>query len=585
LAAEGVRDIRIVAEEPERHRGETLPPGVIIDPRDRLEAVQRALRETSGVSVLIYDQVCAAEKRRRRKRGQMPDAGKRIVINEAVCEGCGDCGRKSNCVSVVPLETEFGRKRQIDQTTCNQDATCVEGFCPSFVTIEGGVAKKPKSDAIAPPAVPAPLLDLSRRANLVAGGIGGTGIVTVGAILGMAAHLDGRGVSVMDQIGLAQKGGEVTTHVRIAKGPNDIGPVRLAPGEADTLIGCDLAVAATPEVLSLLTPNAIAVINDHVVMTGDFTTNPDLAFPDAAMKRRIAARAETSFADLSALAMALGVAWQKGRVPLTEASILKAIELNGAAVAMNKRAFAWGRALASAPDSVLGRLSGPAQQPVARSLADIVDIRAAELVRYQNEHLARRFRDLVADVANAEDRIRPGSTELATTVARSFHKLLAYKDEYEVARLHVETSFLARLNEQFDSGTLSFHLAPPLFARRDPVTGHPRKMRFGPWVVPVFKLLAKLKFLRGSWADPFGYTAERQSERRTIGQYETLLRTRIIPELTATNHALAVEIAALPLTIRGFGHVKVAAEADALKRQTILLGRWPDAGVTHQAAE
>jgi len=413
----------------------------------------------------------------------------------------------------------------------------------------------------------------------------------------MAAHLDGRGVSVMDQIGLAQKGGEVTTHVRIAKGPNDIGPVRLAPGEADTLIGCDLAVAATPEVLSLLTPNAIAVINDHVVMTGDFTANPDLSFPDAAMKRRIAARAETSFADLSALAtallgdavganmMALGVAWQKGRVPLTEASILKAIELNGAAVAMNKRAFAWGRALASAPDSVLGRLSGPAQQPLARSLADIVDIRAAELVRYQNEHLARRFRDLVADVANAEDRIRPGSTELATTVARSFHKLLAYKDEYEVARLHVETSFLARLNEQFDGGTLSFHLAPPLFARRDPVTGHPRKMRFGPWVVPVFKLLAKLKFLRGSWADPFGYTAERQSERRTIGQYETLLRTRIMPELTATNHALAVEIAALPLTIRGFGHIKVAAEADALKRQTILLGRWPDAGVTHQAAE
>jgi len=597
LAAEGVRDIRIVAEEPERHRGETLPPGVIIDPRDRLEAVQRALRERSGVSVLIYDQVCAAEKRRRRKRGQMPDAGKRIIINEAVCEGCGDCGRKSNCVSVVPLETEFGRKRQVDQTTCNQDATCVDGFCPSFVIIEGGVAKKSKSDAIAPPAVPAPLLDLSRSANLVAGGIGGTGIVTVGAILGMAAHLDGRGVSVMDQIGLAQKGGEVTTHVRIAKGPNDIGPVRLAPGEADTLIGCDLAVAATPEVLSLLTPNAIAVINDHVVMTGDFTTNPDLAFPDAAMKRRIAARAETSFADLSALAtallgdavganmMALGVAWQKGRVPLTEASILKAIELNGAAVAMNKRAFAWGRALASAPDSVLSRLSGPAQQPVARSLADIVDIRAAELVRYQNEHLARCFRDLVADVANAEDRVRPGSTELATTVARSFHKLLAYKDEYEVARLHVETSFLARLNEQFDGGTLSFHLAPPLFARRNPVTGHPRKMRFGPWVVPVFKLLAKLKFLRGSWADPFGYTAERQSERRTIGQYETLLRTRIMPELTATNHALAVEIAALPLTIRGFGHVKVAAEADALKRQTILLGRWPDAGVTHQAAE
>ena len=597
LAAEGVHNIRIVAEEPERHRGETLPSGVIVDPRARLEAVQRALRETPGVSVLIYDQVCAAEKRRRRKRGQMPDAGKRVIINEAVCEGCGDCGKKSNCVSVVPLETEFGRKRQIDQTTCNQDATCVEGFCPSFVTIEGGIARKPTSDAIGPPAVPAPLLDLSRTANLVAGGIGGTGIVTVGAILGMAAHLDGRGASVMDQIGLAQKGGEVTTHVRIAASPDDIGPVRLAPGEADTLIGCDLAVAATPEVLGLLAPNAVAVINDHVVMTGDFAANPDLSFPDAAMKRRIEAHAEASFADLSALAtkllgdavganmMALGIVWQKGRVPLTEASILQAIELNGAAVAMNKRAFAWGRALAANPDSVLGLASGSTRQPPATSLADIVDIRAAELIRYQNEHLARRFRDLVADVANAESQVRPGSTELAATLARSFHKLLAYKDEYEVARLHVETGFLARLNEQFDGGTLAFHLAPPLFARRDPVTGHPRKMRFGPWMVPAFKLLARLKFLRGSWADPFGYTAERQSERRMIEQYEILLRTRIIPELTTTNHALAVEIAALPLTIRGFGHVKMAAEADALKRQAMLLGRWPDAGITHQAAE
>ncbi len=597
LAAEGVRDIRIVAEQPERHRGETLPPGVVVDPRDRLEVAQRALRQTQGVSVLIYDQVCAAEKRRRRKRGQMPDAGKRIVINEAVCEGCGDCGRKSNCVSVVPLETEFGRKRQIDQTTCNQDATCVEGFCPSFVTIEGGVARKPKPDDIAPPTVPAPLLDLSRPANLVAGGIGGTGIVTVGAILGMAAHLDGRGASVMDQIGLAQKGGEVTTHVRIAASPDKIGPVRLAPSEADTLIGCDLAVAATPEVLGLLAPDAVAVVNDHVVMTGDFTANPDLAFPDAAMKHRIAARAATSFADLSTLAtallgdavganmMALGMAWQNGRVPLTEAAILQAIDLNGAAVAMNKRAFAWGRALAADPDGVLGRISASAPKPAATALADIVEIRAAELVRYQNDRLARRFRDLVADVARAEHRVRPGSTEMAATVARGFHKLLAYKDEYEVARLHVETGFLARLGEQFDGGTVAFHLAPPLLARRDPVTGHPRKMRFGAWMVPVFKLLARLKFLRGSFADPFGRTAERRSERRMIEQYEILLRTRIMPDLSATNHALAVEIAALPLAIRGFGHVKTAAMADALKRQEILLLRWPDAGITHQAAE
>lgn len=597
LAAEGVRNIHIVAEQPERHRGEAMPPGVAIDPRDRLEAVQRALRETEGVSVLIYDQVCAAEKRRRRKRGQMPDAGKRVVINQAVCEGCGDCGKQSNCVSIVPLETEFGRKRMIDQTTCNQDATCVDGFCPSFVTLEGGVARKPAASTMKPPAVPAPVLDLGRAANLVAGGIGGTGIVTVGAILGMAAHLDGRGVSVMDQIGLAQKGGEVTTHVRIAASPGLIGPVRFARGEADTLIGCDLAVAATPEVLALLSKQAVAIVNDHVVMTGEFTAKPDILFPDVQMKRRIEARSDATFVDLSSLAtgllgdavganmMALGFAWQKARVPLTEASILRAIELNGAAIEMNKMAFAWGRALGHDSPAVTGRLQKPVGSTLAVTLDDITETRAAELRRYQDERLAQRFRRLVGDVAKLEAQTVPGSTELAKAVARSFHKLLAYKDEYEVARLHVETGFLAELAQRFDGGNVAFHLAPPLFARRDPVTGHPRKMRLGAWMVPVFRLLAKLKFLRGSWADPFGYTAERQLERGMIERYETLLVSRIMPGLNAGNHALAIEIARLPLSIRGFGHVKAIAARDAAKSLASLLDRWPGSSVTHQAAE
>jgi indolepyruvate ferredoxin oxidoreductase len=584
LAAEGVRDIRIVAEDPGRHRGEDMPPGISIDPRDRLEAVQRALRETTGVSVLIYDQVCAAEKRRRRKRGQLADAGKRVVINPAVCEGCGDCGKKSNCLSIVPLETEFGRKRAVDQTSCNQDATCVEGFCPSFVTVEGGLPRKPAADSAPPPQVDAPLLDLARAANLVVGGIGGTGVVTIGAILGMAAHLDGRGVSVMDQIGLAQKGGEVTSHIRIAASPDALGPARFAPREADTLIGCDLAVASGPEVLALLAEGAVAIVNDHVVMPGEFTSQPDITFPATQMKRRIERYSGATFVDLSQLAvgllgdavganmMALGIAWQKGHVPVTEASILRAIELNRVAVAMNKKAFAWGRAIGSDADAVVARM--PAAAAAATTLEDIVEIRSAELARYQNDDLARRFQALVAKTAGAEGSVAPGSTELAEAVARAFHKLLAYKDEYEVARLHADAGFLAGLGQQFNGGTLAFHLAPPLFARRDPVTGHPRKMRLGPWIVPVFRCLARLKFLRGTWADPFGYTAERKLERRMIDEYETLLLSRLLPGLTAQNLALAVEIAGLPLSVRGFGHVKAVAERDASTRLTGFLNRW-----------
>ncbi|MGL4288280.1 MAG: indolepyruvate ferredoxin oxidoreductase family protein [Phreatobacter sp.] len=596
LSAEGIGQIRIVAEEPERHRGEVMPTGVIIDPRDRLDEVQRELRGVKGVSVLIYDQVCAAEKRRRRKRGLMPDAGKRVVINEAVCEGCGDCGKKSNCVSIVPLETEFGRKRRIDQTSCNQDATCVEGFCPSFATVEGGVPRKPEAATAKPPDVPAPILDLDRPARLIVGGIGGTGIVTIGAIIGMAAHLDGRGVSVMDQIGLAQKGGEVTTHIRIGA-PAETGPVRLARGEAETLIGCDLAVASSPEVLPLIAENALAIVNDHVVMTGDFAAKPDLVFPAELMKRRLAARGETLFADLSMLAtallgdavganmMALGLAWQKGRVPLSEAAILQAIALNGAAVAMNKAAFAWGRALAFDRAAVEARLPLGPRPEVATDLDQIVAIRAAALVAYQNEALAARFRALVVMTATAEAHVVPGSTRLAETVAKSFHKLLAYKDEYEVARLHVETGFLDRLAREFDGGSVAFHLAPPLLARRDPVTGEPRKMRFGPWMVPVFKLLVRLRGLRGGFADPFGRTAERRMERRLIGDYEALIRSRLLPALSSDNHALALEIAALPQSIRGFGHVKASAERQAAVRLDVLLDRWPGLSTASVAAE
>ena len=593
LAAEGVGKIYIVAEEPERHRGTDLPSAVVIEPRDRLESAQRTLRGIKGVSVLIYDQVCAAEKRRRRKRGQMPDAGKRVFINELVCEGCGDCGRKSNCVSIVPVETEFGRKRQIDQASCNQDTTCVDGFCPSFVTIEGGAPVKRSVDAGALPSVPAPVIDFDRAANIVVGGIGGTGIVTIGAIVGMAAHLDGRAASVMDQIGLAQKGGEVTSHIRISQGTGTLGPIRLAPEEADTLIGCDIAVAALPEVISLLAKDAVAVINDHIIMTGDFTGKPDANFPLEQLKRRLGRAAEVTYGDLAGIAarrlgdalganmMALGMAWQKGRVPLTESAILRAIELNGAAVAMNKSAFAWGRALAVDP----GAGKEPDGVAVANTFEEIVEIRAAELTRYQDEGLAARYRKLVGSAAQAESHVSPGSAEFSKAVARSFFKLLAYKDEYEVARLHVTSGFLDRLKKSHSGGSPVFHMAPPLFARRDPITGHLRKVRLGSWVLPLLKMLASLKFLRGTWADPFGYMDERRAERRAIEEYERLIGERIIPQLAVHNRSLATEIASLPLSIRGYGHVKAEASDKAALRQAELLERWPGDGVLQVAAE
>ena len=593
LAAEGVGKIYIVAEEPERHRGTDLPSAVVIEPRDRLESAQRTLREIKGVSVLIYDQVCAAEKRRRRKRGQMPDAGKRVFINELVCEGCGDCGRKSNCVSIVPVETEFGRKRRIDQTSCNQDTTCVDGFCPSFVTIEGGMPAKRSVDAVAPASVATPVIDFNRAANIVVGGIGGTGIVTIGAIVGMAAHLDGRAASVMDQIGLAQKGGEVTSHVRISQRTATLGPIRLAPGEADTLIGCDIAVAALPEVVSLLAKDSVAVINDHVVMTGDFTGKPDASFPLEQLKRRLGRAADVTYADLAGMAarrlgdavganmMALGMAWQKGRVPLTENAILGAIELNGAAIAMNKAAFGWGRALAA--DPAVGK--EPDGVAVAETLEQIVDIRATELTSYQDEALAARYNKLVGSAAKAESLVSPGSTDFSRAVARSFFKLLAYKDEYEVARLHVTSGFLDKLKKNHSGGSPVFHMAPPLFARRDPVTGHLCKVRLGGWVFPLLKMLARLKVLRGTWADPFGYMEERRAERRAVEDYERLIGERIIPQLVVHNQTLAIEIASLPLSVRGYGHVKAEASDKAALRLAELLGRWPGDGVQQVAAE
>ena len=580
LLAEGVKSVEVVAEEPERFQPGELPAGVRLQPRSMLSVAERRLRETQGVTVLIYDQVCAAEKRRRRKRGLLEDAGRRVAINEAVCEGCGDCGVQSNCVSVVPVETPFGRKRRVEQTTCNQDFTCIEGFCPSFVTIEGAHPKASVGRADGPPAVPLPTR-VVERASIVIEGIGGTGIVTVGAVLGMAAHLEQKSVSVLDMIGLAQKGGAVATHLRIGPREEHAAPVRIAAGEADLLLGCDLLGAAGADALALLKPGAGAVINTARVMTGDFAAKPDLSFPEARMRERIAERTDpgaTLFFDASNLAervlgdavganvLALGAAWQRGLIPLSERAILRAIELNGVAVDMNLRAFAWGRAIAHDP-SLAGALLPPTAQSVDdMDLDALVAHRADHLVAYQDAALAARYRALVDRVRAAEALSVPNGHRVAMAVARSYHKLLAYKDEYEVARLLSDAAFIAAIKDRFAGvSRLSFHLAPPLFPGRDPVTGRPRKRRFGAWLLPVLRALARCKSLRGTMGDPFGWTVERRAERALIKDYEALV-DELLPRLAPSNVAIITDLLRLPETIRGFGPVKAESMRQAAMR-------------------
>ncbi len=605
LAAEGVRRIAVVSDAPGKYApGADFARGTSFHHRDDLDALQADLRDWPGVSALIYDQTCAAELRRRRKRGLAPDPAQRVFINQAVCEGCGDCSLASNCLSVVPVETEFGRKRMIDQSSCNKDFSCIAGFCPSFVTVHGGKLRKPRTaDAggaagAFPAELPAPALPaLSEPYGILITGIGGTGVVTVGALLAMAAHLEGKGCSVLDMTGLAQKGGAVVSHLRIAERPEDIHAVRIAAGGARAILGCDMVVAASFDALAKMqTGNTRAVINSHEAITGDFTRDPDLSFPAAAMKRAITTavgEGAVDFVDASRLATALmgnalatnifvaGFAWQRGLVPLSAEAIERAIELNGVAVEMNKRAFLWGRRAAHAPQAVAALVepAAPARPDIATSLDDIVARRARALTDYQDAAYARRYADFVARAAEAERAL--GKSGLAETVARYYFKLLAYKDEYEVARLFTNGEFLAHIRERFEGDyTLRFHLAPPIIAERDPETGHLRKAAFGPWMLKAFAALAKLKRLRGTPFDPFGYSAERRRERHLITEYEATVE-QLLAGLTPANHALAVEIAAVPEHIRGFGHVKSRHLEPAKAREAELLAAFLSPEVAH----
>ena len=596
VAAEGARRVVVVTDEPWKYPKDTeWPKGLTIHHRDELDAAQRELATVPGVSVLIYDQTCAAEKRRRRKRGAFPDPDKRVVINDLVCEGCGDCGQKSNCVSVQPLMTEWGRKRTIDQSSCNKDYSCVKGFCPSFVTVHG--AKLKKGESVAEPAhwaaLPEPSKPLANHPySMIVTGVGGTGIVTLGAVLGMAAHLDGKGVGIIDMAGLAQKGGAVFSYIRIANTPEDIHAIRVSAGGADLVLGGDIVVVGNKKVLSAIKPgNTRVIVNTAEFLPGDFTRNPDFSLPTEQLKRAItgaAGNAKSHFVDASRLAVALlgnsiganmfmlGYAYQLGALPVSGEALEKAIELNGEAVAMNLAAFRYGRRAAIDPAAVQA-LVAPAQTEandslkLSESFDEVVARREAFLTAYQSRRYARKYRALVNAVAKAEAEKTPGMTGLAEAVARYLFKLMAYKDEYEVARLYTDTGFLQRVRAQFDGDLrLEFHLAPPMLTKADPATGELKKMSFGPWVLRLFGALKKFRFLRGTPLDPFGYSAERRTERQLIASYRALIET-VLSELSPGNHATAVALASIPEKIRGFGPVKQRHLAAAKAEEVALL--------------
>ncbi len=590
MAAEGVRRIVVVTDQPGKYtrtvlRKDPFAEGVTVEHRDRLDAVQRELREHPGVSVLVYDQTCASEKRRRRKRNAFPDPAVRLVINESVCEGCGDCSTASNCLSIEPVETPLGRKRQVNQSSCNKDYSCLNGFCPSFVSVEGGRLRKGRPAQAQAPEVPLPaILPPPRRAwGAVVAGVGGSGVVTIGQLLGMAAHLEGRGCSVLDMAGIAQKGGAVTSHVQIAAAPEDLFATRIAMGEADLLLGCDLIVAAGGDLLARCSAGRTrALLNTAETPTAAFLANPNWQFGGPALlaqlREVVASDADLATLDAQGLAVGLlgdaiytnpfllGAAWQKGWIPLRLESLTRAIELNGVDIERNLLAFTWGRAAVHDPEAVR-RAAFPAPVvPLRRTpqtLDEMVALRVEHLTAYQDAAYARRYATRVEQVRAAEARCVPGSTRLSEAVAREYFRLLAVKDEYEVARLLSDPAFAARIAGQFEGDyRIAFHLAPPMFAPRDRDTGLPRKIRLGGWMRPVFRVLARGRFLRGGAFDLFGRQTERRAEQALRRDYEALL-DELVAGLGPARLDLAVQLAALPEQVKGFGHVKARNLATA----------------------
>ncbi|MBL8306933.1 MAG: indolepyruvate ferredoxin oxidoreductase family protein [Rubrivivax sp.] len=595
LLAEGVAKLVIVSDDPAKYAGVNLEPGVTVHHRDELDAIQRQFREIKGTTAIIYDQTCATEKRRRRKRGMLATPDKRVVINELVCEGCGDCSVQSNCLSVEPVETEFGRKRRINQNSCNLDYSCTKGFCPSFVTVEGGTLKKPQKDKKGSldglPALPEPSLPPAAKAwGIVVGGVGGTGVITIGSLLGMAAHLEGKGVVTQDAGGLAQKGGATWSHIQIADTPEAIHTTKVDTAQADLVIACDSIVGAMKYTLTVMQQGRTFVaLNTHGTPTAGFVKNPDWQFPGAnceAAVRGSVGEALVGAFDAEQVAqqmlgdsiytnpLMLGYAWQQGRIPLAHASLMRAMELNGVQVDNNKAAFEWGRRCAHDLAAVQAMFKAQAViQFVKRpSLDDMVKTRVEFLTAYQDAAYAGQYQAFVEKVRAAEAPLG-GGTALSEAVARYLFKLMAIKDEYEVARLHSDPAFTARVAEMFDGDfRLVHHLAPPVIAKTGS-DGLPKKAPYGPWVRKLFPWLAKMKGLRGGALDFFGHTEERRMERALIGEYRACIE-ELLPTLNAGNRALAAEIARIPEEIRGYGHVKERHLKAARPKWDALMQRW-----------
>ena len=576
VRAEGIDRIALVSDEPELFNAGDFPAGTTISHRREMDGIQRELRDIPGVSILIYAQTCALEKRRRRKRGSLVEPKKFVVINELVCEGCGDCSVESNCLSVVPKETPFGRKRQIDQNTCNKDFSCINGFCPSFVTVEGDVSARSAASKDNPPLTtaaesltPPDIPSIDSCFDLLVTGVGGTGVITIGALITMAAHLEGKGASVLDFLGFAQKFGPVLCYIRIAPQPSDINQVRVEAARADALIGCDLVVSSSPKASITYRKNHTrAVVNSAQMMTADFVMHRDatLRAPD-----RIEAIADAIGSDnlatvnanqlaqkllgdtIYANVLLLGFAWQRGLVPVSHKALMRAIELNGVAVDNNRRAFTWGRIAALHPEQIEEQLHE--EDYAAETLDSVVARRRDFLVAYQNEELAKRYEAMVERVRNCENALG-GDDDLATAVAKSYFKLLSYKDEYEVARLHTRPEFIASVRAEFGAGAkFRFHLAPPFLNAGLDARGRPRKREFGAWILPLFRILARMRGLRGTAFDIFGRTAERRLERELIVEFEELV-DGLLPELQEDQLPKAAETIGLYMNIRGFGPVK-----------------------------
>ena len=587
LHSEGIRDIYLVSETPEAYPASEIAPGTKTAHRDELDAVMKTCREIKGASAIVFVQTCAAEKRRRRKRGTLEDPQRRVLINPAVCEGCGDCSVQSNCISVEPLETEMGRKRTINQSSCNKDYSCLKGFCPSFVTVDGGkLRRRAPADLgnIGDLPEPASRPSLDKPYNVAVGGVGGTGVLTIGALLGMAAHIEGKASMILDMSGLAQKGGAVLSHVRLSQNPADVTSSRIVTGTADLVIAADEVVAIAKETITLCESSRThGVINTHLIPIADFILNRDFNFQSGKVNHVLetALRKDSSFFDFTKPAetllgdsiatnmMMMGYAYQKGLLPLSAAAIEQAIEINGVAIKMNTQAFQLGRLAAADPARLAAMMKGQDETVAPKTLDEmttdeIIAHRSAFLTGYQNGRLAKRYRALV-------DKVRRQSAaefgdDLTRAVAINYAKLLAYKDEYEVARLFTDGRFEKQLKDQFDGDyTFSFHLAPPLLPSENDHLGRPKKKTFGPWMMKAFRLLAALRFVRGTPLDLFGRSAERRMERDLIAGYEKDVAF-VLEKLSPQNIDTAVELLSLPDRIRGYGPVKDKSVADAKLR-------------------